>query len=42
MFGEERYQQLSREDLYERLMRWKELLPDEFEGVMPPHLILLL
>ncbi|KAJ5975081.1 hypothetical protein N7481_008788 [Penicillium waksmanii] len=42
MFGEEISEQLNREDLYERLMRWKELLPDEFDGGMPPHLILLL
>lgn len=42
MFGGERSQQLSREDLYERLMRWKESLPNEFEDGMPPHLILLL
>lgn len=42
MFSGERAVRLSREDLYERLIRWRELLPREFEGEMPPHLILLL
>ncbi|KAJ5109691.1 hypothetical protein N7532_002336 [Penicillium argentinense] len=43
MFSAERVgQRLSREDLYERLMRWRKLLPGEFDEDMPPHLVLLL
>lgn len=42
MFSSLEVHRLSREDLYERLLRWRELLPGEFEGEMPPHLILIL